>query len=137
MYLTNLTVKVIKLKANVMKAIKIDVEKKEIYYVDVETKGGTQVTSIHEHLGCDCFCLGLTIQPQGDHLYVDDEGLLKKFEDVKGVFMIDGQPQPLAGNGLIMGCDEEGESQDVQVTIADIFPHIQFCSKVIIKPLLR
>jgi hypothetical protein len=40
--------------------------------------------------------------PSGDVLYVDDEGLLKKQENY---FMIEGQPQPLAGDGIIVGPD--------------------------------
>ena len=42
--------------------------------------------------------------PNGDVLYVDDEGLLKP---QTGFFMIEGVDQPLPGNGLLVGKEVE------------------------------
>ncbi len=42
-----------------------------------------------------------------DSLYVDEEGLLKP---CTAFFHIDGHHQPLAGKGLILGSDEEGNT---------------------------
>lgn len=106
-----------------MKAIKIDVEKRELYYVDVISNRNSQVDSMHEHLGCDCFCVALRLS-DNDLLYVDDEGLFRKQKDINGVFAIKGQPQPLVGHGLICGHDEAGEAIDVKITIERIKPHI-------------
>ena len=45
---------------------------------------------------------------EGDAVFVDDEGLLKEPE---WLFRITGYPSPLAGRGLVLGCDmSTGES---------------------------
>lgn len=54
----------------------------------------------------------------GDTLYVDEEGMLKPQEHW---FRISTRPdQPLAGNGLIVGSDDEGENADVATLLAEI-----------------
>lgn len=50
----------------------------------------------------------------GDCVYIDDEGLLRPN---RFFFAIDGYPQPLAGNGLVLGCNAEGDSQAPIVTL--------------------
>ena len=45
--------------------------------------------------------------PNGDSIYVDDEGLLK---DSDHWFMLHGYPQPLKGRGLVMGTTSSGNS---------------------------
>lgn len=50
-----------------------------------------------------------------DALYVDDEGLLK---DPRYFFLWRGFPQPLAGRGLILGTDSEGESTDAAIDLS-------------------
>ncbi|MAD98760.1 MAG: hypothetical protein Unbinned200contig1000_75 [Prokaryotic dsDNA virus sp.] len=56
-----------------------------------------------------------TYWPNGDTLYVDDEGLLKP---KMRLFNIDGQL--LAGNGLILGSDREGNSVDAKSSLVEI-----------------
>jgi hypothetical protein len=46
--------------------------------------------------------------PCGDVLYVDDEGLLKS-PAVGFRFALRLDDQPLAGNGIVVGCEIEGE----------------------------
>lgn len=63
------------------------------------------------------FCVGLS-WPNGDTLYVDDEGLLKP-----GMRLFDPgrrDRQPLAGNGLILGCDDEGNSVDAKIGLVEL-----------------
>lgn len=75
-------------------------------------------------------CVGGYIQiahewESGDALYVDEEGLLKAQEHW---FRISGQhsDHPMAGNGLIVGSDDEGENADVVLTVADVVPLVTF-----------
>lgn len=68
-----------------MKAIKIDVVKKSIYEVEVES-GKNELQSIYKHLECDMIQIGA--QYGGNCLYVDEEGLLRSYEKINGVFRI-------------------------------------------------
>ena len=82
-------------------------------------KRGTQLESIYAHLGCTCFCQALRY-PTNDILFVDDNGLFRKPEEINGVFQINGQRQPLIGHGLIVGHNRSGDAKDVSITIAQI-----------------
>jgi hypothetical protein len=69
---------------------------------------------IYSHLDCDCFTVA-DFNEQGDCVFVDDEGLISgKHQEF---FMIDGYPTPLAGMGLILGTNQEGESTAPSITI--------------------
>jgi hypothetical protein len=46
---------------------------------------------------------------QGDAAHVDGEGLFKP-NPASNFFMIGDYPEPLCGNGVVLGCDREGES---------------------------
>lgn len=65
----------------------------------------------------DCFCMGMN-WANGDVLYVDDEGLLKSGMRLFNIDRYDGQP--LAGNGLILGSDREGNSVDAKSMLTEI-----------------
>ena len=52
------------------------------------------------------------INEHGDGIYVDDEGLFNSVD----LFHLQGYPEPLAGKGLVLGCDEEGNSTAPTVT---------------------
>jgi hypothetical protein len=105
-----------------MRAIKIDAINQEVKEIDFE--GNFQ--DIQREIDVDCF----TVVPMdnGDALYVDDEGLLN------GTFMfmeieIDGYVRFLAGNGLILGTDDEGESSDALSEI----PNVSFLNRFELK----
>ena len=103
-----------------MKAIKIDVVKKEVYEVNIEDT----LEAIYEQIESDMFEVALAIRPQGDVVYVDEEGLLKVS---KGWFTIQGQPQPLSGHGLVVGLDHHnGASRDVKVTVDEVRKIVTF-----------
>lgn len=56
-------------------------------------------------------------------IYVDDEGLYTK----STYFQLRGYPQPLAGNGLVLGYDEDtGDSIDCSLSIEQLKQHIRF-----------
>ena len=88
---------------------------------EVEVKGDYK--AIYPLLGVavDCFtCVGIE---QDDSIYVDDEGLLKPQINF---FLYEGYNQPLAGNGLVLGTDEEGESVDPKNTLKFIRSKVTF-----------
>lgn len=65
-----------------------------------------------------------------DCMYVDEEGLLRT--PPKPLFQVLGFDQPLAGNGLILGVDGEGETCSTSLTLEAIAPlvvwrdHVEF-----------
>jgi hypothetical protein len=86
-----------------MKAVLIDPYKEEV--TDVTYNGDYK--QIYEHIKVDCFAL--VRLSDDDDVFVDDEGLLKLKPSTK-FFALPDYPQPLAGYGLILGNDNEGES---------------------------
>jgi hypothetical protein len=65
----------------------------------------------------------------GETLYLDDEGLLKA--EPGPFFNILPYPQPLAGVGLILGTDENGETVSTKLTVPAVtarasFPNLRF-----------
>ena len=106
------------------RGILIDVTNKTITEVVVtENERGLQLSSIYEHVGCEFF----EVVNIGDHdIYVDEEGLFKS--DLK-FFEWEGYPQPLAGNGLIMGFDSNtGKSINCELTIDYVKSKVKFLS---------
>jgi Domain of unknown function (DUF3846) len=69
---------------------------------------------IYHWVGADCFDTCRLTQ-EHDYVYVDDNGLLKQ-QPANNFFKPATYPDPLAGNGLVMGCDEEGDSCDPSFT---------------------
>ena len=101
-------------------------KQKKAYLINAEARTITEVTvgpytDIYPLLGCDTFtCVGLEDE---DTLYVDDEGLLKP---QMHFIMYEGYPEPLAGNGLVMGTDSEGESIDPKMSLEDLKSRVTF-----------
>lgn len=58
-----------------------------------------------------------------DGIFVDDEGLLNA---PTHFFEHSEYPSPLAGKGLIVGCDDEGESQSCKTTIEEVKANVRF-----------
>ena len=110
-----------------MRGILIDPWLKTVTEVDC----GEGIESIYRMLSnplgpkVDLFTIGMNWR-NGDTLYVDDEGLLKRG---MRLFRIDGQP--LAGNGLILGCDHEGNSKDAELLLVEVQNRVQFTNLVI------
>lgn len=87
---------------------------------EVEHDGS--LDSIYTLIGADCFACA-AFDRDGNTAYVDDEGLFKSDQQF---FLMLNYPQPLAGKGLILGCDEVGESQSPTVSIDEVRAKIQF-----------
>lgn len=64
---------------------------------------------------------------QRDGVFVDDEGLLKS---PTHFFFIDGNVNLLAGRGLVLGCDEEGETAAPTVTLEWLKDHVGFIERL-------
>lgn len=104
-----------------MKAILINVHNKTVTQIDIE--GG--LDSIYKAAGCGTIEAVHSYVFQGsDIMYVDEEGLLK--DEPGPFFAINGFRQPLAGNGLVLGTDEEGDSCDVETPLAVIMDAVEF-----------
>jgi hypothetical protein len=86
-----------------MQAYLIDPQSRTIK--TVEHPGG--IDSIYKLIEAGTFDLA-RFNDKGDGIFVDDEGLLHG--PVYQFFGIRGYAQPLAGKGLVLGCDEEGNS---------------------------
>lgn len=100
-----------------MKAILIDSENRTIKEVD--HPGG--IDSIYKYLNCDCFAV-ITLSEQ-EGIYVDDEGLL---HDPQHFFKFVNYPQPIAGNGLVVGVDSDGEDVGTKLTVEYFEDKIKF-----------
>lgn len=58
----------------------------------------------------------------GDSIFIDDEGLMKSNE----FFMHRGYYNPLAGKGLVLGTDEEGDSVSPSCTLDQLIEDVEF-----------
>ena len=72
---------------------------------------------IYGLLGCELFSSVYLEGVGEDTLYVDDEGL---YVENQVFFNIKGCPQPLAGRGLILGTNDEGDSIDCMSSLEQI-----------------
>ena len=104
-----------------MKAILIDSINKEVKEVEI----GKGIDEMYKFLNCQCFTIA-TYLPKDDAIFVDDEGLMNG-TDV--FFTYEVAHQPFAGNGLIMGCDDEGESVDCKISFTEVKDKVKFYTR--------
>lgn len=100
-----------------MKAILIDPETKTIKEVDYDG----DYRSIYKLIDCDCYT-AVTINKHGETVWVDDEGLFTKTH----YFKIAGYPDPLAGKGLLLRTDSNGESVATELTVEHLEDMVRF-----------
>lgn len=103
-----------------MKAIKIDVEKRDIYQIELEE--GLQ--PIYDAIGNGCECFSVPLTMFGDGFFCDEEILFRP-DDVKGAFNVDGFGQ-LINNCIIIGSDEEGNDKDCVLEVEDVKKIVRF-----------
>jgi hypothetical protein len=100
-----------------MRAIKIDVVKKEIYEIDI--KGGYQsMCQVLDSEGYDPIRISKT-----EKLWVDGEGLLRR--PPLGAFMYDPYPNALSGHGLILGL-RGPDSVGTKLTLEEVRVRVRF-----------
>jgi hypothetical protein len=102
-----------------MKAIKIDVVKKEVYEVEISS----DIKTMHKQLECSCFAAAGHLKNK-DMLLVDDEGLL--VEKPLGFFIISGYPNLLSGHGLVVGVSRSGATVPAKSTADGIKQMVEF-----------
>lgn len=108
-----------------VKAILIDPFEKTVTEIEHDADNYRAIYSklSHETMPVSCFTV-VRINDQDDTIFIDDEGLLKPCSHF---FVYEGYPQPLAGKGLILGTNEEGDSIAPQaVTVDDVKAKVTF-----------
>jgi len=96
------------------------------YLIDPVTRTVKEVTyngdynQIYTLTDCDTFTC-VMFNEHSDTIFVDDEGLFKSDQQF---FHVQGYPQPLAGKGLILGTNDEGES------VSPVIGYEDFCKLV-------
>ena len=102
-----------------MKAILIDVKKEEVREVEHDDT----LKNIYELVDCATFDVVRIDNTNG--IYVDDEGLFVE-DQLFFTYHGDTYSQTLAGNGLILGVDSEGNSIAPTLTIEEVQEAIDF-----------
>ena len=105
------------------KAILIDSKNKSI----TEVEKGEGIEDIYKHLGEGVRCFSVISLGGGVDMFIDDEGLLREaYIDENGEkhnmtgIQLDGYPQVIMGNGLIVGTDDMGETIDCPVSVRQV-----------------
>ena len=101
-----------------MRAIFID--PKEQIIQEIQYNGDYK--EISKIIGCQYFTVACDL-PNGDTIYVDDEGLFNSDNDF---FNISHGFQPYAGKALIVHTDSDGNSRAAKSTIEDLKSDIIF-----------
>lgn len=96
------------------KSIFINAETREVVSVDLQN----QLRETYTMIGCDLVQTALYLEGN-DALVVDEEGL---FKDGKCGFII--EDTFVYGNGMIWGCDDEGESADCKTDLSYVLSKI-------------
>lgn len=107
-----------------IKCIKIDVVNEVVSEVVINNNNLVDhIQDIYKQLECDLFEV-VRLDNEND-LYVDEEGLLKVNKECK-FFSIDGYPQTLVGNGLIMSHGNMGETLSTSLTVDEVRKRVKF-----------
>lgn len=103
------------------KAILIDVTSETVSEIEVQDS----VEAFNKAIGSDCYTCGPRLE-NGDGVLVDDEGLLKLTPESK-FFTFGNYPQPLVGNGLLLGSNPQtGDTRNVQSNVERIKRSVRF-----------
>jgi hypothetical protein len=101
-----------------MKAFLIDPKAQSITEVDYSG----DYNDIYRLIEADVFDV-VRLYPSGDGAFIDDEGLLKESEFF---WAHRNYPQLIAGRGLVLGVDADGESASPSVTLQQLHDDIAF-----------
>jgi hypothetical protein len=101
-----------------MKAIKIDAVKRQVIEVDITS----DYNDINKQIGSQIFTIAHSLKKR-DTIMVDDEGL---FNSENIFFVYNGAHQPFAGNGLIVGCNSNGDTVDCKIDINEVKQNVEF-----------
>lgn len=107
-----------------MKAILIDSYNKTVRELDLDDNI-KMLFQWYEHIQCHTVTVGCDLNDH-DSIIVDDEGLLKPCDHF---FYYEGAHQPFAGNGLVVGVDEEGDTVGCNITLEEVEAKVRFLSR--------
>ena len=96
----------------VRRAIKIDVEQKDCYYIDLP-KG---IKNIYDAIGNGCNLIECATYVGTNAFYVDEEICFRP-SDVKGGWALPDSPQVYTNNAVIVGTTMDGEDDHVQLDL--------------------
>lgn len=111
---------------SIIKAILIDPFACTVTEVQYEGDDYKQIYPLisHETMKVDCFTGAYPASLAGyDAVYVDDEGL---FKNPQRFFLIPSNGQPLAGKGLVVGANDEGESISAETKLESLKREVVF-----------
>jgi len=117
-------------KCRMVRAILIDPFACTVSETELDAEDYTALYPLLSHptMPVDCYT---AIQPDvlegRDCLFVDDEGLLK---DPARFFTIDGFLQPLAGKGLILGAERNGDTAAAITNVTVVAQAVKFLEVV-------
>ena len=103
----------------------INPETRSIEAVEM-TGGADHLQDIYKLLDCDLITTAHL--DAHDAIYCDDEGLMHG--PVYQFFGIKGYPQPIAGRGLVVGVDAEGNDCAPRLSLADIKARTYFIERL-------
>jgi len=106
-------------KLGIAKGYLIDPEAKTIIHINYDLSTG--IDGIYKLIGADPFTI-VQIEKR-DAIFVDDEGLLK---NPRYFFQYRGYHQPLAGKGLVLGTNEEGDTVSAKIKYEDLKSRVSF-----------
>lgn len=104
-----------------MRAYLINPEDRTVEQVDYDGN----YKSIYTFIGADTF--DVVGMEKGDGIYVDDEGLLK---GPALFFHVRGMDTPLAGKGLVLGTDNDGESVEPKILLETLRQRVRWATPV-------
>jgi hypothetical protein len=102
-----------------MKAILINPFAKTVIEIEHD---GSDYRNIYSAIDCACFTV-IRIS-RTEVIFVDDEGLI--VDKPQAFFSFKGYPQPIAGRGLILGEDGEGECAATKLTLDEVKARVSF-----------
>jgi hypothetical protein len=103
------------------RAIKIDVEKQDVYYIDRPIG----LDAIYEAIGNNCSMMEVATYLGSNAIYVDEE-IMYRESDIRGGWAFPDFAQVIMNNGIIVGTTLDGEDADCTVTVEEIKAKIKF-----------
>jgi hypothetical protein len=104
-----------KAQRQAIKGFLIDPKTLQITEFTLPGKSRDNLNAMYKAIGCELVEV-VYLNAKRDGVFVDEEGLLKNPTEF---FYIEGTHQPLAGRGVVVGCDEEGETVSAQAVTLD------------------
>ena len=108
-----------------MKAILIDSKKKTVTEITIDENAEALLEEWYKHINCEIVEVAHDISDH-DSILVDEEGF---FKSPTHFFTYNGAHQLFAGNGLIVGRNEDGETVDCEITLEEATQNVLFLTQ--------